>query len=450
MFGSLTEKFKNILSSFGREKILTEEGISDAVRQIRLALLDADVNYSVASRFIRQVKEKALSDESLKTVTPGVSPGQQFTKIIHDELVALMGTEESSLSLRGRPAVIMLCGLQGAGKTTHCAKLGLYLQKQDASRKILMVACDLQRPAAIEQLKILGQKTSIEVFAVEGESNPVQVAKKALARAKDELFDVVIVDTAGRLHIDEELMQELQKVKEAVDPVEVLFVASAGMGQDAVKTAQEFDLRLGITGTILTMLDGSARAGAAISIREVTQKPLKFEGVGEKPQDFQVFHPKSMADRILGMGDIINLVKKTEESFSQEDAADMEKKLKRASFTYNDYLKIMKSVRKMGPVKNLLAMVPGISGMDMAQYDDADMRKMEAIIYSMTLAEREEKVELIPSRRRRIAAGSGTHIDDVNRFIKKCKMMKQMMKEMPALFRKGFAKAEDKENFIWR
>lgn len=446
MFGTLTEKFKTLLGSLAGKKTLTEENISDAVRQVRLALLDADVNYTVASQFVRRVKEKALGGSVLQSV----SPEQQFTKIVHDELVALMGSEEEGLSLRGTPAVIMLCGLQGAGKTTHCAKLGLHLRKQDQSRKVLLVACDLQRPAAVEQLKCLGQQISLEVFAIEGETDPRKVAQKALSKAHAESFDVVIVDTAGRLHVDEDLMQELKELKEILSPIETLFVASANTGQDAVKTAQEFDTRIGITGTILTMLDGSARAGAAISIREVTQKPLKFEGVGEKLADLQVFNPKSMADRILGMGDVINLVKKAEEHFSQEEAEGMQKKLLKASFTYSDCLKAMKSIRKMGPIKNLLGMIPGISSMDVANYDDAEMRKIEAIIHSMTVAEREERVELVPSRRRRIAKGSGTHIDDVNRFVKKCKMMKQMMKDMPGFLKQSLKGAENKENLIWR
>jgi signal recognition particle subunit SRP54 len=446
MFGTLTEKFRNLLDSFAGKKTLSEENLVDAVRQIRMALLDADVNYSVASQFVKRVKEKVLGSEVLQSV----KPGEQFAKVIHDELVFLMGSEEASLSLKGRPCVIMLCGLQGAGKTTQCAKLSHYLQKQDKERKILLVACDLQRPAAVQQLVCLGEQSGQEVFFLEGEKDPRQVAKKALQKAEVESFDVVIVDTAGRLHVDEELMHELKEVKQILSPIEVLFVASANTGQDAVKTAQEFNEQIGITGTILTMLDGSARAGAAISIREVTQKPLKFEGIGEKISDLQLFNPNSMADRILGMGDVINLVKRAEESFSQEETADMEKKLLKASFTYADCLKAMKSIRKMGSIKSLLAMIPGFSSMDIASYDDTEIRKVEAIIYSMTPAEREERVELIPSRRRRIAKGSGTHIDDVNRFIKKCKMMKQMMKDMPGFLKQSMKGAGDKENFIWR
>jgi signal recognition particle subunit SRP54 len=292
------------------------------------------------------VKEKAVGESVVKAV----SPDQQFIKIVHEELVALMGQQEVSLNLQGQPAVILLCGLQGSGKTTHCAKLANYLKSQDKNRKILLAACDLQRPAAVEQLKRLGAQVDVPVYTIEQEQDPVKVAKEAYLKAKQENFDVLIVDTAGRLHIDEELMTQLVAIKEQVNPSEVLFVASAGTGQDAVKTAQEFDKKISITGTILTMLDGTARAGAAISIREVTSKPLKFEGVGEKVTDIQSFNPHSMADRILGMGDVINLVKKAQEHISEEQSKELEKKLKKATFTYGDYLKQMSVLKKMGSV----------------------------------------------------------------------------------------------------
>lgn len=443
MFGALTEKFQNLFSSLSGKKTFTEENISDAVRQVRLALLDADVNYAVVSQFIKRVKEKFLGDEVLKSV----KPDQHFIKIIHDELVALMGSEEEPLVLKSSPSVIMLCGLQGSGKTTHSAKLANYLLQKN--KRVLLSACDLQRPAAVEQLKKLGAQINVPVFSIDGEKNPIQVASLALEKAKKEAFDVLIVDTAGRLHIDEELMVQLEKLKKLLSPDEVLFVASAQTGQDAVKTAQEFDKRIAVTGTILTMLDGSARAGAAISIREVTQRPLKFEGIGEKIADLQPFNPNSMADRILGMGDVINLVRKTQEHFSEEDHAEMEKKLLKASFTYGDYLKAMAKLKKMGSFKSILKMIPGMPALDQMEVDEGEMTRVEAIILSMTVKEREEKVELVPSRRKRIAKGSGTDIDEVNKLVKKFKRMKQFFKDMPGLKKQMMKGAGNKENFLW-
>lgn len=429
MFGSLTEKFQQMFSGLMGKKTLTEDNISDAVRQVRLALLDADVNYSVASNFVKRVKEKAVGDAVIKSV----SPGEQFIKLVHEELVALMGTEESPLTFQGKPYVILLCGLQGSGKTTQCAKLAAYLKNQHASKKTLLAACDLQRPAAVEQLKKLASQIDIPVFSIDGEKNPVRVAKEALQKARQEGFDILIVDTAGRLHIDEELMQQLEEIKVVVQPHEIFFVASAATGQDAVKTAVEFDKHVQITGTILTMLDGSARAGAAISIREVTNKPLKFEGIGEKIGDLQPFNPHSMADRILGMGDVINLVRKAQETIGEEESQALEKKLLKATFTYDDYLKQMSMVRRMGSLKGLLKMIPGMSGMGDMDFDEKEFNKIEAMISSMTMQERVEKVELIPNRRRRIAKGSGTTIDDVNRMVKGFKKLKQFCKEMPGL-----------------
>ena len=423
MFGSLTDKFQNLFSTFRGKKTFTEENISEAVREVRLALLDADVNFTVASAFVKRVKEKALGDAVIKSVTPG----QQFTKLIHDELIALMGSEEAPLDLNARLSVVMLCGLQGSGKTTTAAKLSAYIK----GKKVLLAACDLQRPAAIEQLKKLGGDVGVPVFHEAGEKDPVKMAKKALERAEKEGFDVLIVDTAGRLHIDEDLMGELEEMKRVLSPREVLFVANATTGQDAVKTAAEFDRRVQITGTILTMLDGNARAGAAISIREVTGKPLKFEGVGERVSDLQVFSPRSMADRILGFGDVINLVKKAQENYSEKESEELEKKLKKARFTYEDYLKQMGMVRKMGSLKGLLRMLPGFGAMGDLDFSDGEFNKMEAIIYSMTPEERQEKVELEHSRRKRLAKGSGVAIDDVNRMVKGFKRVKELFKNMP-------------------
>ncbi len=427
MFGALTDKLQNLFSSLTGKKSLTEDNIADAVRQVRLALLDADVNYTVVSNFVKRVKEKAVGDTVLKSVTPG----QQFTKLIHDELIALMGSEEAPLDLKARLSVIMLCGLQGSGKTTSCAKLAAYIGKTAKGKKILLAACDLQRPAAIEQLKKLGTDIGVPVFHLEGEKSPLQMAKKAFEKADKEGFDVLIVDTAGRLHIDEELMEELEQMQKTLQPRETLFVANATTGQDAVKTAAEFDKRVQITGTILTMLDGNARAGAAISIREVTNKPLKFEGVGEKIGDLQIFNPRSMADRILGMGDIVNLVKRAQENISEEESAELEKKLKKATFTYEDYLKQMGMVKKMGSFKSLLKMLPGMGSLGDIDFSDSEFKKVEAMIQSMTPAERQERVELEHERRKRIAKGSGVPIDDINRMVKGFKRVKQLFKNMP-------------------
>ena len=433
MFGALTEKFQSLTATLRGKKTLTEDNIADAARQVRLALLDADVNFSVVSTLIKRVKEKALGDAVLKSV----SPGDQFIKIVHEELISLMGSEEVRLNLKSNPAIILLCGLQGSGKTTHAAKLALYLKGKDFLKKPLLVACDLQRPAAIKQLQTLGAGIDVAVFALEDEKNPVRVAKKALEYAKQGGFDVIIFDTAGRLHIDDALMKELQDVKDFLSPHETLFVANSALGQDAVNTAKEFDSKIGVTGVILTMLDGSSRAGAAISIKEVTGRPLLFEGVGEKMGDLQLFNPTSMADRILGMGDIINLVKKAQAHTNEEDAKDFEKKFKTASFTYEDYLKQMSMLRKMGSFKSLMAMLPGMSQMPLdLDVSEAQLSQIEAMILSMTRKERQGIDELEPSRRRRIALGSGVSIDEVNKMVKGFKRLKQFVKEMPALQKK--------------
>jgi signal recognition particle subunit SRP54 len=433
MFGALTEKFQSLAASLRGKKTLTEDNISDAVRQVRLALLDADVNFSVVSLLIKRVKEKILGD----SVISSISAGDQFIEVVHQELISLMGQEEARLNLKSNPSIILLCGLQGSGKTTQCAKLALYLKGKDFLKKPLLVACDLQRPAAVKQLQTLGAQIDVPVFALDGETSPLKVAKKALEYAKEGSFDVIIFDTAGRLHIDESLMQELKEVKDFLKPHDVLFVANSALGQDAVNTAKEFDTKIGVTGSILTMLDGSSRAGAAISIKEVTGKPLLFEGVGEKVGDLQLFNPTSMADRILGMGDIINLVKKAKAHTDEEEAKDFEKKFKTASFTYEDYLKQMSMLRKMGSFKSLMAMLPGMSQLPLdLDVSEAQLSQIEAMILSMTKKERQGLVELEPSRRRRIALGSGTSIDEVNKMVKGFKRLKQFVKEMPALQKK--------------
>lgn len=432
MFDSLTQKFQGIIASLKGQKTLTEANIADAVRQVRMALLDADVNYSVAGSLVRRIQEKALGKDILKTV----SASEQFIKLVHDELVLFMGQQEHPLALQEKLTVIMLCGLQGSGKTTQCAKLAYYLRKKHANKKVLLAACDLQRPAAVEQLKKLATEVEVTLVTLNQESNPVKVAKAAKEKAVLEGFDVLIIDTAGRLHIDEELMQQLIEIKQAVKPQEILFVASAATGQDAVKTALEFDKHVQITGTILTMLDGSSRAGAAISIQEVTKKPLKFEGIGEKVSDLQLFNPHSMADRILGMGDVINLMRKAEEITSKEEAEALEKKMLKGSFTYDDLLKQMKLLKNMGPLKGLLKMFPGGSELANMDFDEKEFTRRSAMISSMTKKERLEKVELVPSRRKRIAVGSGNSIDEVNRMIKEHKRLKHIFKDMPNLKQK--------------
>lgn len=430
MLGQFTQKLRDIVDTLKGGSELTEESISQAVRQVRLALLDADVNYGVVKNFINKVKEKAIGEKLLKSV----SPSDQFIKILHDELVALMGKEEPKLAFDHHPSVVLLCGLQGSGKTTTAGKLAYYLKSQ--GKKPLLCACDLQRAAAVNQLQKLGADIDVPVVSIEGEKRAKKVAKAGLKRAREEGFDVLIVDTAGRLHIDAELMDELAEVKALTEPHETLFVANAATGQDAVTTAGEFDQKIGITGTILTMLDGSSRAGAAISILEVTKKPLKFEGVGEGVGDLQLFNPTSMADRILGMGDVINLVKKAQDVISEKEAADLEQKLKKASFTYDDFLKQLRGMKKMGSLKNILKMMPFFNSMKDVDVDDKELVTIEAVILSMTPDERLGLKELVPARRRRIGFGSGQGIDKVNKMIKMFKRMKQMMKKMPQLQKK--------------
>jgi len=427
MLGVLTEKMQGLISKLVGKKKLTDENIAEAVTEVRLALLDADVNYTVVKTLVKRVKEKAVGDILIKSV----SPGQQFIKIVHDELVALMGGAEATVNVEGNPAIVMLCGLQGCGKTTHCAKLAKFLKKKGDCKNPLLVACDLQRPAAIKQLQTLGEQIGVPVFTVPNEKDPVKVAQQALIEAKKGHHDLLIVDTAGRLHIDEELMTQLERVRDVLDPKEILFVANAATGQDAVKVAADFNARVAVTGTILTMLDGSSRGGAAISIKEVTGKPLKFEGIGEKLDDLQIFNPMSMADRVLGMGDTINLVKKAQEHISEEDAKNLEKKIRTATFTYDDYLSQIQMIKKMGSLKSLFSMFPGAGGLKLDEFDEKEFFKVEALIQSMTPDERFEKVELSVPRRKRIVAGSGTSIDDINRLVKSFKQAKQFFKKLP-------------------
>jgi signal recognition particle subunit SRP54 len=428
MLGTLTEKMQGLLSKLAGKKKLTEDNISEAVSEVRMALLEADVNYGVAKALVKRVKEQALGDAVFKSVTPG----QQFIKIVHDALVELMGGQEAPLNLKpDKMPVIMMCGLQGSGKTTQSAKLAKYLKKQGLCKKPLLVACDLQRPAAVDQLKTLGGQIDVAVFVLPSEKDPVKVAQAALVYGKQHEHDLLIVDTAGRLHIDEQLMEQLEKIKQVLNPKEVLFVANATTGQDAVNTAAEFHRRVAITGSILTMLDGNTRGGAAISIKEVTGQPLKFEGIGEQLEDLQLFNPASMADRILGMGDTINLVRKAQEHIDEDEAKKLEKKIRSATFTYEDYLKQIQMVKKMGSFKSLLGMLPGMGSLKTLDFDEQEFFKVEAIIQSMTKKERNETHELTVPRRKRIAKGSGTSLDSVNKLVKSFKQAKQFFKNMP-------------------
>jgi len=431
MFDTLSKKFHNLFSAFAKNKTITENNIDEAIKEVKLALLEADVNYGVALTFIENVKRSAIG----KNVIKSLQPKQKFIQIVHEELIALMGKDEAKLDISQKPSVIMLLGLQGSGKTTTAAKLANFLKKRH--KKVLVAACDLQRPAAIEQLKILLSKASIDCFYDLNEKKPLNVAKNAHKKAIDEKYDVLIVDTAGRQHVDEVLMDELKELKENLKPNELLFVANATIGQDAVNTAMEFDKKVSITGSILTMLDSDARSGSALSIKEVTKKPLKFEATGENIDDIRIFNPKSMADRILGMGDVINLVRKAEEAISEDENKDLEKKLKKGSFTYSDYIKQMSMIKKMGSIKSLLKMVPGMSMLSDFDIPESELKKVEAIIGSMTEEEKEERVELIHPRRKRISLGSGTSIDDVNKLVKGFKRIKQFLKNMPT---KGLGK----------
>ncbi len=425
MFSGLTEKFHGIFAKFSKGKTFTEENIKEAVKDVRLALLDADVNFKIASSLVKKIKEKVIGTESDRKI----KTSDAFIDIVHQELIDLMGKDESLINFKKAPTKIMLCGLQGSGKTTTCAKLALFC-KEEFKKSSTMVALDLKRPAAIKQLQILGEQVGAEVFTQEGEMDPCKVAKSALSIKSD----VIIYDTAGRQTLDDELMDELLSLKKVLKPDYIVFVANCGTGQMAVNVAKAFDEKIDLSGSILTMLDGSARAGAAISIREVTKKPLYFEGVGEKISDFQVFNPKSMADRILGMGDVINLVKKMKREISEEESEEMEKKLLKASFTYDDLLKQMKMMKKMGSLKGLFKMMPQADGMDVDLSEgESQMKISEAIIYSMTPNERLSINDLTMNRKKRVAKGAGVLLGDVNKLVKKFKQMKQMAKDLPKM-----------------
>jgi signal recognition particle subunit SRP54 len=445
MFGNLTKKLQETFSKLTGAKVLTESNIDEASREVRLALLDADVEYSVVGRLVKKIKEKALG----QTVVKNVNPAQTFTKIVHDELVQLMTAEKKELNLKSKPSVILMCGLQGVGKTTQTVKLARLLKSKPYYKNPVILAGDYYRPAAFEQLKVLSVPLHITIFHDPQEKDQKELLKKSFEFMKAVSGDVLIIDTAGRQHVDQNLMDEIQSLKALASPDEVLFVANAMLGQESVATAQAFDAALGITGIILTMVDSSARAGAALSMSYVTQKPILFEGTGERIDDFQVFDANSMADRILGMGDVVNLVKKAEEHITQAEKDEMEQKLRKAQFSYADFLKQMQMIRRMGPLKNLLRMLPGVGDIDPSTFDEKGLQRIEAVIQSMTLKERVEAVELDVSRRRRIAKGSGVSLDDVNKMVKTFKKLKQFLKEMPSLERKFSKEMGNKEKKIW-
>ncbi len=433
MFEDLSLKIETALKKVRGQGKLTEKNISDSLREIRRVLLDADVNYKVAKEFIEKVSVKALGEEVLASI----SPGQLITKIINDELIQLLGGEHTEIKINASGiTTILVVGLQGSGKTTFCAKLARKLKSN--SRKCLLVAADVHRPAAVEQLKLLGEKIDVPVFSLE-EKNARNVAKQSVAYAKEQNLNTIILDTAGRLHIDDEMMSEVADIKNIVSPEETLFVVDSMTGQDAVNSAKAFDEIVNFDGIVLTKLDGDARGGAALSIRSVVGKPIKFVSNGEKIEEMEGFYPDRMASRILGKGDVISLVEKAQKSFDESEAEELEEKLRKNKFDFNDFLKQIKVIKKMGSLSSLLGMIPGLSNqLKNAQVSDNALVKVEAIINSMTRVERHSPKVLNGNRRKRIARGSGTSIQDVNRLIKQFSDMRKMMSK---IFKKGFSKS---------
>ncbi len=431
MFDNLSDKFSSVFKNLKGHGKLTEKNIQDALKEVRMALLEADVHYKVAKQFVADVKERAVGHEVMESLTPG----QQFVKIVNDNLTSLMGSDSESLNLDGeKPVAVMLAGLQGAGKTTTAGKLALHLRKN--GKKPFLVPADVYRPAAIEQLKKVGSQLSIPVFDSTTEMDPVDICKNARVAAQQQGCDTLILDTAGRLHVDEDLMDELLRIKKAVNPTDILLVADAMTGQDAVNIATSFDGILDIGGIVLTKMDGDARGGAALSIKAVTGKPIKFIGVGEKSSAFEVFHPDRMASRILGMGDVLSLVEKATEMVDQKKAVELEKKLRKNQFTLDDFKDQMISIRKMGSLSDIMKMIPGVANnkqLKNLEVDDKELVRVEAIINSMTLKERKKHSIINGSRRKRIAMGSGTKVQDVNKLLKNYTQVMKMMKK----FNKG-------------
>ena len=426
MFQSLSEKLDNAFKKFRNKGKLTEADIKAGMREIKLALLEADVNFKVVKDFINSVSERAVGADVLESLLPA----QQIVKIVNEELTALMGGTQSKLTISPKPpTVIMMVGLQGAGKTTHAGKLAGMYKKQ--GKKPLLVACDVYRPAAIKQLEIVGEKLDIPVFSMGDKISPVEIAKEGLKFAQSKGYDMVFVDTAGRLHIDEELMRELQMIKESVEPTEILLTIDAMIGQDAVNVAKTFNELLDITGVILTKLDGDTRGGAALSVRHVTGKPIKFIGTGEKLDAIEPFHPDRMASRILGMGDVLSLIEKAEQAYDEKKAMELEKKIRESSFTLDDYLEQFSQIKNMGSLDQLMGMVPGMNSNALkdAKIDEKAIARTEAIIKSMTPKERAKPEILNASRKKRIAAGSGTKVEEVNRLLKQFEQTRQLMKQ---------------------
>lgn len=424
-FEGLSSRLQEITRKMKGKARITESDLKEMLREVKLALLEADVNYKIVKEFIATIQEKALGQDVLKSLTPG----QQVVKIVKDELVELLGGTESRINFTPNPpTVIMLAGLQGSGKTTTAGKLANLLRKQ--GKKPLLVACDIYRPAAIKQLEVVGKQLNIPVFSNETSKDVVHIAKQAMSTAISKLNDVVILDTAGRLHIDEALMEELKELKAKIKPHEILLVVDSMTGQDAVNVSEKFNEALGIDGVILTKLDGDTRGGAALSVKKVTGKPIKFAATGEKMSDIEVFHPDRMTQRILGMGDILSVIEKAEESFDLEQAEKLEKQLKKKEFDLDDYLLQLRQVKKMGSFSSLLKMIPGMNQIKDLKVDDKEFVKIEAIICSMTKAEKRDTRLLNASRRQRIAKGSGTTVQDINKFIKSFEMTQKMMKQL--------------------
>lgn len=426
MFDNLTERLESSFKILKGQGRISEVNVAETLKEVRRALLDADVNYKIAKEFTAEVKEKALGANVLKAV----NPGQMMVKIVHQELAQLMGGKAVDINLTGKPSVILMAGLQGSGKTTFSGKLANYL-KTKKGKSPLLVACDVYRPAAIDQLKVVGGQVGVPVYSVEGSKDPVKIAKDAIKEAKSNGNDVVIIDTAGRLAIDEQMMNEIAAIRKEINPNEILFVVDSMTGQDAVNTAKEFNDRLDFHGVVLTKLDGDTRGGAALSIRKVVDKPIKFVGTGEKLDALDVFHPERMADRILGMGDVVSLVERAQEQFDAEDARRLNKKLAKNQFDFDDFLGQIQQIKKMGNIKELASMIPGVGkALKKLDIDDDAFKGIEAIIKSMTPAERKQPLIINGSRRKRIANGSGTNVQEVNRLIKQFDETRKMMKMM--------------------
>ena len=433
-FESLSDKLSAAFKRLRSKGKLNESDIKEAMREVKLALLEADVNYKVVKDFVKTVSERAVGQEVLESLTPA----QQVIKIVNEELTALMGGENARIEFASKPpTVILMCGLQGSGKTTHAAKLAKYFKDKEGCRPLL-IACDVYRPAAIEQLQIVGERAGAKVFE-KGQGDPVEIAKEGLKYARDHGYDLVIVDTAGRLHIDETLMEELKRIEAAVSPNEILLVVDSMTGQDAVTVADTFNKALPVTGIILTKLDSDTRGGAAISVKQVTGKPIKFSGTGEKLDDIEPFHPGRMASRILGMGDVLTLIEKAQETVDEKEAEKLAKKMAQNAFDMNDLLEQMQQIKKMGSVRSIVSMLPGAAKIsdENIEQGDKQLKVIEAMIQSMTKRERENPSIINPSRKRRIAAGSGTRVEDVNRLLRQFEQMKQMMKKMGAFGKKG-------------